>query len=120
MFFVAIGPGTVFLIPSRGFHTNYPTGISNSRCSTELISLLSKPHPLPIFSSLVRYLFYPTLKLGTYHPHLSVPCIPTHRIKFSPKTENARASDLDSGSVLETALSPLLITAQDSTRQLQG
>lgn len=87
---------------------------------TELIFLLSKSHPLPTFASLVMYLFYPGLKLGTYYPHLSVSCIPTHRIKFSPKTENARASDLDSGSVLETALSPLLITAQYSTRQLQG
>lgn len=87
---------------------------------TELVSLLPKPNPLPTFSSLVMYLFYPTVKLGTYYPHLSVSCIPTHRIKFSPKTENARASDLDSGSVLETARGPPLITAQRSTRQLQG
>lgn len=119
MFFVVIDPGTVFLTPSRGVPHELPHRyLKLKMLHTEFITLLPKPNPLPPFSSLVMYLFYPTLKLGTYYPHLSVSCIPTHRIKFSPKTENARASDLDSGSGLETALSPLLITAQYSTRQL--
>lgn len=78
MFFVATDPGTVFLVPSRGFHMNHPTGISNSRGSTELITSMPKPNPLPTFSSSMMYLFYPSPKLGRYHLHLSVSRIPTH------------------------------------------
>lgn len=80
-FFVATDPSTVSLIPSGGIYMNDPTGISNSRCSTELIILLPKPSPLPTFYSFTMYLFCPHLKLETS-------IILTHLCLRSPATES--------------------------------